>query len=111
MELRIENMTCGGCAKSVTKAIQSVDPNARIETDPASRGVKIETAATRAAGRRTGALYQRAGWRRSPWPFRTEVCDWLSTPAGHTEHRIHSQSAHDQNRDLAVSKDFRSLTA
>lgn len=49
MELRIESMTCGGCARSVTRAIQSVDPNARIETDPASRTVKVETTATPAA--------------------------------------------------------------
>ncbi|MGH6978471.1 MULTISPECIES: heavy-metal-associated domain-containing protein [unclassified Brevundimonas] len=46
MELRIESMTCGGCARSVTRAIQSVDPNARVETDPASRTVKVETTAT-----------------------------------------------------------------
>ena len=26
MELKIEGMTCGGCAKSVTKAIQSRRP-------------------------------------------------------------------------------------
>ncbi|OCP19222.1 MULTISPECIES: heavy-metal-associated domain-containing protein [unclassified Ensifer] len=49
MELRIENMTCGGCAKSVTRAIQSVDPNAKIETNPAARTVKVETTATSAA--------------------------------------------------------------
>ena len=30
----IPNMTCGGCARSVTKALLSVDPQARIETDP-----------------------------------------------------------------------------
>ncbi|NTJ62295.1 heavy-metal-associated domain-containing protein [Agrobacterium rhizogenes] len=46
MELRIENMTCGGCARSVTKAIQSVDPDARIETNPDARTVKIETTAS-----------------------------------------------------------------
>ncbi|MDX3974995.1 heavy-metal-associated domain-containing protein [Shinella sp.] len=45
MELRIENMTCGGCARSVTKAIQSVDPDARVETNPAARTVKVETTA------------------------------------------------------------------
>lgn len=49
MELKIENMTCGGCANSVTKAIQSVDPTARIETNPATRSVKLETTATSAA--------------------------------------------------------------
>lgn len=49
MQLKIENMTCGGCANSVTKAIQSVDPTARIETNPAARSVKLETTATSAA--------------------------------------------------------------
>lgn len=48
MDLRIENMTCGGCARSVTKAIQSVDPAAKVETNPAARSVKIETTATQA---------------------------------------------------------------
>ncbi len=46
MLLKIENMTCGGCAKSVTKAIQSVDPNATVKPDLAARTVKVETAAT-----------------------------------------------------------------
>ena len=49
MELRIESMTCGGCAPTVTKAIQSVDPDAKIETNPATRTVKVETTATSAA--------------------------------------------------------------
>ena len=49
MELRIESMTCGGCAKTVTKAIQSVDPDARIETNPAARLVQVETTASSAA--------------------------------------------------------------
>ncbi len=48
MELKIENMTCGGCARSVTKAIQSVDPTAKVETNPAARTVKIGTTATSA---------------------------------------------------------------
>ena len=49
MELKIENMTCGGCAKSVARAIRSVDANAGIETNPAARTVKVETTATSAA--------------------------------------------------------------
>jgi len=40
----IPNMTCGGCAKSVTAALRSVDPQARIETDPPSRQVRVESA-------------------------------------------------------------------
>ena len=31
MKLHIENMTCGGCARSVTKAITLLDDGARVE--------------------------------------------------------------------------------
>ena len=39
----IPNMTCGGCAKSVTTALLSVDPQARIETDPPTREVRVDS--------------------------------------------------------------------
>jgi copper chaperone len=39
----IPNMTCGGCAKSVTKALLSVDPHARIETDAPAREVRVDS--------------------------------------------------------------------
>jgi len=45
MELKIENMTCGGCARSVTKAIQSLDPNAKIEANPDKRLVTVQSTA------------------------------------------------------------------
>nr|WP_188681915.1 heavy-metal-associated domain-containing protein [Pelagibacterium lentulum] len=41
MHFHIENMTCGGCASSVTRAIQSVDPLAKVTADPATRKVEI----------------------------------------------------------------------
>lgn len=40
----IPNMTCGGCAKSVTKALLNVDPQARIDTDPSMGNVKVDSA-------------------------------------------------------------------
>jgi copper chaperone len=46
MELKIEGMTCGGCAKSVIMAIQSVDSAAIVHTNPAIREVKVETTAS-----------------------------------------------------------------
>lgn len=49
MELHIENMSCGGCARSVTKAIQSVDPQAQVKADPASRRVEVVSASPRAS--------------------------------------------------------------
>ncbi len=39
----IPNMTCGGCAKTVTKALLSVDPDARIEADPGVREVRVDS--------------------------------------------------------------------
>lgn len=39
----IPNMTCGGCARSVTNALLSVDPDARIKTDPPTRNVTVES--------------------------------------------------------------------
>lgn len=45
MELKIEGMTCVGCAKSVAAAIRSVDANARVEAHPAAHAVRIETTA------------------------------------------------------------------
>lgn len=47
MQFQIENMTCGGCARSVTKAIQSVDPSAQVTADPASHKVEVKSAASR----------------------------------------------------------------
>ena len=47
MQFHIENMTCGGCARSVTKAIQSVDPAAGVKADPAAHKVDVTTSAPR----------------------------------------------------------------
>lgn len=47
MQFHIENMTCGGCARSVTKAIQSVDPTAEVKADPSSHTVDVVTQAPR----------------------------------------------------------------
>ena len=47
MQFHIETMTCGGCARGVTKAIQSVDPTAEVKADPATRTVDVTTTAQR----------------------------------------------------------------
>ncbi|MDP1051086.1 heavy-metal-associated domain-containing protein, partial [Klebsiella quasipneumoniae] len=38
--------TCGGCARTVTKTIQMIDPNAKIVTDPPTRRVEVQTSAS-----------------------------------------------------------------
>ena len=43
MKFRIENMTCGGCARGVTATIQDIDPNAKVDVDLASKIVTVES--------------------------------------------------------------------
>lgn len=43
MQLHLENMTCGGCARTVTKVIQNIDPEASIITDPPTRKIEVKT--------------------------------------------------------------------
>lgn len=45
LRFHVPNMTCGGCARAVTKALQNVDAAARIEADPARHEIRIETTA------------------------------------------------------------------
>ncbi len=48
MQIHIQNMTCFGCARSVTAAIQSVDRAAVVKADPEKRQIDVETLAARA---------------------------------------------------------------
>jgi copper chaperone len=42
-ELQVEGMSCGGCVKSVTKSVQLIDSNAKVEVDLASKKVRVQT--------------------------------------------------------------------
>ena len=41
--LNVKGMTCGHCERTVTEAIQSVDPDAQIKIDRASGQVEVQT--------------------------------------------------------------------
>ena len=43
LSLKVSGMTCGGCIKAVTKAIQAQDPQAKVQADLASQIVILET--------------------------------------------------------------------
>ena len=43
MRFHIPDMSCGGCARSVTRAIESVDADARIAIDQDSRTVEVSS--------------------------------------------------------------------
>ncbi|MEO0317279.1 MAG: hypothetical protein RL404_956 [Pseudomonadota bacterium] len=45
MQFFLDDMTCGGCARAVTKAVESVDPGAKVTADPPARLVQIATSA------------------------------------------------------------------
>lgn len=44
MRFHIQNMACGGCARGVTTAVQSVDPEAGIEIDLSTRFIDLQSA-------------------------------------------------------------------
>jgi copper chaperone len=41
--LKVSGMTCGGCIKAVTRAIQVQDPQAKVQADLATQVVSLET--------------------------------------------------------------------
>ena len=45
-ELQVEGMTCGGCVRSVTRSVQSIDSKARVDVDLAGRKVRIASEAS-----------------------------------------------------------------
>jgi copper chaperone len=44
-ELKVDGMTCGGCAASVKRALQALDASAQVDVDLPGKSVKVETAA------------------------------------------------------------------
>lgn len=45
-ELTVEKMSCGGCARKVTKSVHSVDGTAKVEVDLSSKNVRIDSHAS-----------------------------------------------------------------
>ncbi len=44
-ELKVEGMTCGGCAASVKRALQALDASASVDVDLPAKRVKVATTA------------------------------------------------------------------
>ena len=44
-QLQVEEMSCGHCVASVTKAVKAVDAQASVEVDLASKQVKVQSGA------------------------------------------------------------------
>lgn len=41
MELEVKDMSCGGCARSITNAVKQVDPAASVDVDIEQKTVKV----------------------------------------------------------------------
>lgn len=44
MNFSVQGMTCGGCARAVSNAIQRVDPAASVEVDVPTKKVAVQSA-------------------------------------------------------------------
>ncbi|BAU15765.1 heavy metal transport/detoxification protein (plasmid) [Leptolyngbya sp. NIES-3755] len=49
LQLKVPDMTCGGCVSSITRAIKTVDANAVVQGDPKTKTVLAETQASETA--------------------------------------------------------------
>ena len=63
LTLNIKGMTCGHCVKAVTRAIQEVDPQAKVSIDLAQGRADIDTGADAGA---IGAAIVEAGYEVAP---------------------------------------------
>ena len=43
IEFKVEDMTCGHCAATITKAVKEVDASGRCEVDLAAKRVRIQS--------------------------------------------------------------------
>ncbi len=43
LQLKVPEMTCGGCVSTITKAVKTVDANAIVQGDPKTKTVSVET--------------------------------------------------------------------
>ena len=59
----ITNMTCGCCAKAVTRAITQIDPGALVDAAPSCREIRVKSSANETA---LLAALQQAGYRATP---------------------------------------------
>ncbi|OMG70838.1 heavy-metal-associated domain-containing protein [Burkholderia ubonensis] len=63
MEFEVQDMTCGGCANAITRAVTAADPGAKLDIDVAAKTVKVES--TQSA-ERVRAIIEAAGFHPAP---------------------------------------------
>lgn len=43
LEFKVPNMACAACVTTITNAVTAIDSTAKVEADPKTKQVKIET--------------------------------------------------------------------
>jgi len=66
VRVKVDTMGCGGCARAVTKAVQAIEPGARVQVDLGTKLVTVSGAAG-PAGRIAHAIAA-AGYPAAPMP-------------------------------------------
>ena len=51
IQLKVPDMACGACAKTITEAIHSLDSQATVKADPQTKEVTVETQASESSVR------------------------------------------------------------
>jgi copper chaperone len=49
LQLKVPDITCGGCVNAISNAVKTVDANAIVQGDPKTKIVLVETQATETA--------------------------------------------------------------
>ena len=60
----VQDMTCGHCARTITQAVQALDPKAQVQIDLAQHRVSIEAAQADASA--LGDAIREAGYTPVP---------------------------------------------
>ena len=51
IQLKVPNMACGACGKTITQAVQSIDSTAEVQTDPKTKQVTVKSNASESSVR------------------------------------------------------------
>ncbi len=51
IQLKVPNMACGACAKTITQAVVDIDPKASVRADPKTKQVIVESNASESSVR------------------------------------------------------------
>jgi len=53
LQLKVPNMVCAACAATITKAVMAIAPIAKVEADPTTKLVSIDTSQSEVAIKQT----------------------------------------------------------